>query len=49
MAINLAMGEFFGRFLQNYRSYSFAAWYSDHEAMETLATAATSDSQDSGH
>ena len=39
-------GEFFGRFLQNYWSYSFAAWYiakgglSDHEAMETLATAA---------
>ena len=39
-------GEFFGRFLQNYRSDSFAAWYiakgglSDHEAMETLATAA---------
>ena len=39
-------GEIFGRFLHNYRSDSFAAWHiakegpSDHEAMETSATAA---------
>ena len=39
-------GETFARFLQNYQSYSSTAWcianggLNDHEAMETLATAA---------
>ena len=39
-------GEIFWRFLQNYRSHSFATWHiakgglSNHEAMKTLATAA---------
>ena len=46
-------GEFFRRFLQNYQSDSFAAWYiakgglSDHEDMETLVTAAWREMSDS--
>ena len=46
-------GENLARFLQNYQSYQFAAWYianrglSDHEAEETLAMATWKGTSDS--